>query len=158
VPNGEISVDVYLNKKKIIDRSNTSARFTVTPNEPGQLLFRRYVGNTEMDKFTVNVALIPAPQVDKPDFKDGEDVAIVRTTSYGMVGDKKNVAVLKVEIGNAEEPELVKTTTDESGMEHTSTWRIKRRDNKSPFEFSIYAIDQRGSREGKSVVRSYSSN
>jgi hypothetical protein len=155
VSDGQISVDVSLNQTKIMDRSRTSARFRVTPQTTGQLLFQRYVGNTEMDKFTVNVEPIPAPQVGKPDFQvqEGEDVAIVQTKSYGMVGAQDNLAELKIEIGNAEEPELVKTVTD--GMEHTRTWRIKRRDKRNPFDFTIYAIDQRGSRAGKSVSRKF---
>jgi hypothetical protein len=155
VSDGEISVDVYLNQKKIIDRRDVNTRFIVTPKTTGQLLFQRYVGNTEMDKFTVDVAPIPVPRVGKPEFKvqSGEDVAIVQTTSFGMVGNQDNLAELKIEIGNAEEPELISTKTD--GMEHIRTWRIRRRDNNSAFNFSIYAIDRRGSGAGKSKPQPY---
>jgi hypothetical protein len=66
------------------------------------------------------------------------------------VENRKNLAELKIDEGNAEDPELVDTRTDNQTMTHTQVWRIKPRDPNRDFWFTVHAIDQRGSKDGKS--------
>jgi hypothetical protein len=150
VPDNQISVDVFLNGEKIIDREKVGARFTLQPETTGDLLFVRYVGDQQNGKFTYKVVPLPRPEISKPEFKRGEDVALIRTTSYGYVNNRANLAELKIEEGNADDPEPVSTQTDEANMKHTQIWRIRQRDDRSTFWFQVHAIDQRGSRTGKS--------
>jgi hypothetical protein len=153
VPNPEISVDIFVNGELYAKDRPASINF-IPPSTARTVRFVRSVGNREFDKFGVEVLPLPVPEISKPVFKKGDDIATVQTTSYGIYKGRPNTAELKVAEGNAEDPELV-STQELSGFTHVQTWRIRRHDPDRSFSFSLNAIDQRGSGSGKSRTVEY---
>ncbi len=147
----QIRVEVRENDKIKVARDSGKAGFNYLPETTGRVRFVRYIGDRPAGDFTVDIRPTPAPVVQQPK-KNGDEEALITTVSYGSFKGRKNLVELKIESGNATDPEELRERAnyDESTQKHTQVWRVRKATRGQPFEFSAYAIDARGSRLGKS--------
>jgi hypothetical protein len=151
-----IAVEVIENGKTTISRSDNRSLFNYEPATAGNIRFIRYLDNQVVDQHERDIVPIPLPIADHPQARDGMTEVTITTRAFGTINGQPNRAVLKIRSGNADEPDEVDSKFDQTTKEMRQTWRIRRRSKAEQFDFSYYAIDQRGSKLGKSKERTFS--
>lgn len=152
IPGDQISVEVIENDRVVIPRSEGGSSINYRPAAVGRVRFVRYVGGDRLDQTEAEIRPLPAPTV-VPQRQAGSsaDEVIVQTISYGTVKGEPNRVQLKIQEGNADDPEelTAKYTFDDASLRHIQYWRV-RRNGSGEFTFKAYALDRRGSNGGKS--------
>lgn len=132
--------------------SNSGERFTFTPNysDTGKtLVLERFIDkNLIGERFQIKVRAYPGPEIIEMQQESNGDIR-VKTRSYGFVGAENNY-VIDFEIrGNASYKEIYgKFDDDRDRLTHIQVFRIRQRNAKQPFTFSIAAVDRTGKRSG----------
>lgn len=142
IDDDRISVTIIENGKPVETSKGASFNYVPSATE-GTVQFIRYVDGKPFGEYTCSVSEYPLPVIGPPE-ENGPTV-YVTTTSYGVIKGGPNVAVLRIERGNAHDPERVETNVDRETGRINVRWRIRRKNAEQPFEFTARVWDQRGS-------------
>jgi hypothetical protein len=150
VPNELIRTEVTENEHVVISKNDGGAVIRYRPSSLGNVTIVRYVGGDEVDRATASIVPLPPPSV-TPRVEKEEGAVIVQTVSYGSVKGEPNRVRLKIQEGNADDPEEIpaRYVFDASSQSHTQYWRVQKHGS-GEFTFKAYALDRRGSNGGKS--------
>ena len=153
-----IAVEVIENGKTTISKGSNRSLFNYEPAAAGEIRFIRYLDDQIVGQYEIDIVPIPIPVADHPTTREGATEVTITTRSFGMINGQPNRTVLKIRAGNADDPDELDAKFDQVTKVMRQTWVVRRRSKGEKFEFSYYAIDQRGSKLGKSKERTFSAN